>query len=428
MKATAERSEGPQRGSKWLPALLVTAGVLVYANSLSGPFIFDDDNSITENPYIRRLWPIWEAMSAPHQATVAGRPVVSLSLALNYAVGGLDVRGYHIFNVAIHILCSFVLFGIVRRTLVGPVLSASYSANAAWLAGAVALIWLVHPLVTESVNYVIQRTELLMALFYLLTLYGALRGWSSARPRGWFVGAVVACALGMGSEEVMVSAPVVVLLYDRLFVSGSFGGALRRHRGLYAGLAGTWIILAALMLPGPRSDSVGFDHDVAALDYLCTQAGVILWYLRLAFWPDALVISYNDWPVVHSFAESAPEILAILALLGGTGWALWRKHGLGFLGVCFFLILAPTSSFVPIVTEVAAERRVYLPLAAVVGATVIGAHAAICHMVSRRPSQSRSLSAIQGGLAIAVAGLLGWGTVERNRDYRSATAIWGDAA
>jgi hypothetical protein len=148
------------------------------------PFIFDDLNVITNNAHVRTLWPPWEAMIAPAQIPVAGRPVVSLSLALNYAVSGLQPWSYHAFNLALHIANALLLLGIVRRTVRGE--------RADGTALAVALIWLVHPLLTESVTYVVQRTELLMALFFLLTLYCVIRGWQ--------FGAVVASALGMGSK------------------------------------------------------------------------------------------------------------------------------------------------------------------------------------------------------------------------------------
>jgi len=99
------------------PWLLIAAALAAYHNSFTGPFIFDDHNSITNNPYIRKLWPLGDAMSWPTLSTVAGRPVIGLSLGINYALGQLNVWGYHAFNLAIHILAGLTLFGIVRRTL-----------------------------------------------------------------------------------------------------------------------------------------------------------------------------------------------------------------------------------------------------------------------------------------------------------------------
>jgi tetratricopeptide (TPR) repeat protein len=244
----------------------------------------------------------------------------------------------------------------------------------------------VHPLLTESVTYIIQRTELLMALCLLLTLY--------CTQRGWRVGAVAACAAGMACKEVMVVAPVIVWLYDRIFLGG------KQRASFYMALAGTWLVLAAILLTGPRSETVLWKH--AGIDYLLTQAGVILHYLRLSVWPAPLVIDYDDWPM----RANIPAVLAVVALLAATVWALRYRPKLGFLGAWFFLILAPTSSLVPIVTEVAAERRMYLPLIAVV---------ALIAPVLRRWM-----------VPVLVIGLMVL-TWQRNQDYRSAQSIWRDA-
>jgi protein O-mannosyl-transferase len=95
----------------------VVAGVLVYLNSLSAPFIFDDQTSILNNSQIRRLWPPTVPLSPGRETPVAGRPIVNLTFAINYAAGGLDVRGYRLTNLAIHLLAALTLFGVVHRTL-----------------------------------------------------------------------------------------------------------------------------------------------------------------------------------------------------------------------------------------------------------------------------------------------------------------------
>src|SRR5437667_9849284 len=184
------------------PLLILAATALAYSNSFSGPFIFDDLTwipEIPENPHIR------------HPGT--GRPLVCLTLALNYALSGLEPWSYHAVNLAIHASAALVLFAIVRRTLQGPRLRNRLGAHANGLAGAVAVLWAVHPLQTESVTYIIQRAESLMGLFLLLTLYCVIRGYHSPRRSGWYSTAVICCALGMGSKEGVVFAPVIVLLY-----------------------------------------------------------------------------------------------------------------------------------------------------------------------------------------------------------------------
>jgi hypothetical protein len=244
-----------------------------------------------------------------------GRPILNLSLALNYALGGANVRGYHVFNLAIHVLAALTLMGIVRRTLLlpsmrgamlpsseawlGPSMVARHASEngsmAPYLAGAVAMLWALHPLQTESVTYVIQRAESLMGLFYLLTLYCVIRS-SSSGSALWPLAAVLSCAMGMATKEVMVTVPVIVLLYDRTFLAGSFAGALRKRWGLYAALAACWAVLFCLMVhAGSRGESAGFGaRDVPGWwPYAQTQCWAILKYLLLTLWPAGLCLDYG---------------------------------------------------------------------------------------------------------------------------------------
>ena len=258
-----------------IPFVLLVAGVYAFYNSFQGPFVLDDLHSILFNQQIRSLWPPWNALSPPKNCAVAGRPVVNLSLAVNYALGELSVSGYHVFNLVFHMLGALVLFGVVRRTLSRAEMPENFRRRPVGLALAVALIWMVHPLQTESVTYTIQRTELMMGLFFLLTLYCFIRSLYATHVRAWQVAAVIACALGMGSKEVMVSCPLVVLLYDRVFVSSSFREILRRRGTFYAGLAATWLILVALVTGGPRTRAVGLGFEkLTPWDYARTQLGV----------------------------------------------------------------------------------------------------------------------------------------------------------
>ena len=174
------------KSQRFVALAVVFAGLLAYHNSFFGPFVFDDIPHITENPRIRQLWPPWDVLSPSSSALINARPVVDVSLAVNYALGGYNVWGYHALNLTIHILAGLTLFGIVRRTLRQPPLRERFGAAADGLALAAALIWTVHPLQTESVTYVIQRAESIMGLFYLLTLYCFIRGAASPRPRLWY--------------------------------------------------------------------------------------------------------------------------------------------------------------------------------------------------------------------------------------------------
>ena len=346
------------------PALLIVAGLAAYHNSFNGPFIFDDIRAIPENPRIRKLWPLSEVVASPPGLTLGGRPVVSVTLAINYALGGLDVRGYHAVNLGVHLLSTLVLYGIVRRTLGRPRLSDRYGDRAEAIAFATALVWTVHPLLSESVDYVVQRGELLMGLFYLSTLYCFIRSLDSPRPRAWQVAACITGALAIGSKEVAVSVPLAVLLYDWLFVPGPLGKRLPVHAALWA-----MVLVGGIAVAQARAGAFP-EGGLTSWQYLQTQAGVIAHYLRLSFWPSPLVVDYYGWPPAEGLVSVLLPGLLIVTLIALTVWLLRQRSGLAFLGAIFFMVLAPTSSVIPLSNEIAAERRMYLPLAAIV--TLVG--------------------------------------------------------
>jgi protein O-mannosyl-transferase len=419
--------------SAWRPfaglVILVLAVLAIYANSLSVPFIYDDVPAISGNPSIQSLSPLWPVLFPPAHLTTSGRPIVNVTLALNYAFSGTDVRSYHALNIAIHVLATLTLFGLVRRTLGRPVVRERIRNSATSLAFAIAALWALHPLQTEAVTYIVQRAESLVGLFYLLTLYcfarlaevadGTTDPSSSSTSRGfaamagWGVLCVTSCILGMASKEVMASAPLIVLLYDRTFVAGTFAESWRRRRWLYVSLAATWVLLGWLFLStgGTRDGSAGFGQGMAWWEYALTQAKAIVLYLRLSLVPYPLIFDYGNatvpWPA------ALPYLTVVAALLGATFVAVWRWPSVAFLAIGFFAILAPSSSIVPVVTETMAEHRMYLPLAAVATLVVLAAHAWL--------GRWTGLVSLGAALVLAVC------TVRRNEVYHSHVALWADA-
>ena len=391
--------------------VIVLAALAVYHNCFAVPFIFDDVSSITENPKIRHLWPIRDVLSPLATSLVGGRPVVNLSFALNFALGGLVVWGYHVVNLAIHILAGLTLFGVVRRTLLRPSLRERFGESAARLALAVAVLWTVHPLQTEVVTYLSERCESLMGLFYLLTLYCFIRGTDAQRSRWWFALSVAACLLGMASKEVMVTAPVMVLLYDRTFVSGSFREAWTRHRRLYLGLASTWLLLGYLT-EGLQYRGVGYGHGLTWWAYALTECRAVVRYLWLAIWPHPQVFDYGQFVALRHIGDVAPYALILAVLVAGVLVELKRRPAIGFAGAWFFMILAPTSSVVPLGAQPMAEHRMYLPLAVVVTLAVIE----IDKLWGRRST----------AVFLALAVGFGFLATRRNEDYRTEVSIWKD--
>ncbi len=410
----------------WLFALVIVAAVVAaYANSFLAPFHFDDQRAIVNNPYVRRITSPLAALADRNLGAM--RPLALCSFQWNFAAGGLNKAGYHAVNLAIHVLAALTLFGIVRRTLLRSDVPPKYGRWAAPLAAAVALLWAVHPLQTESVTYIVQRCESLAGMFYLLTLYCAIRSDGDDKAWLWQCAAVVACACGVLTKEVAVTAPVAILAYDRIFLAIGWRELFARRGLLYAGLFGTWGIMAALLTSAPDiSTWGGFSYDkTTPLQYALTQTEVILHYLRLAFWPSGQCLDYA-WPPVVKVGDAWVALAVIAALVAATIVALCFRPKWGFLGLWFFLVLAPTSSILPI-EDTAVEHRMYLPLAAVVCGSVF-----VTYEVSVRTASAVGLPRAAARMVMSlglllVAWALAIATARRNYDWRSPGAIWASA-
>jgi len=412
-RAAPAASDRPHSGIWRRALLIVVARRTVYANSLSGPFILDDTVSIVENASIRD-WGSPAVLAPQREVPTAGRPLVTVSLAVNYALSGLDVRGYHLWNLGLHLLCGLLAFACVRRTLELPQVPERWRQRSADVGLAAAVLWTLHPLNSEVVDYLTQRTESTMAAFYLLTIYANARSILSAIEHRWQAIAVLACGLGMAGKESMVTAPVAVVLCDAVFVYGSLRLALRSRPRYYAALAGSWLVLAILLAGGPRVHSAGFSVPVGIWTYLLNQCVMIARYLRLAIWPTSLVVYYGE-PRALTLVDVAPQAAVVVAVAALTIVALRQSPIVGFAGAWLFLTLAPTSSVVPIATEVGAERRMYLPLVALAAL----AAAAAFHAAERLRFKRNAAIATLVVAASALAAL----TVVRNHEYRSALEL-----
>ena len=424
------RREATGTRGLWLDSGLLALAVLaVWSFGLDGVFLLDDYPAIVHNPALRESWPPLAAMFPPPEIPGAGRPLVGLSLALNRTLGGLDVRGYHWFNIGVHLLATWLLYGCLRRGL--PRVSPLWPARA--LALATALLWSLHPLQTEPVLYILQRSTLMMGACLLATLWCLLRALDEpSRERGWLATGVAACAAGMACKEEMVAAPLLMLLFDRTFVAGGFGPALRARPRFYAGLAGCWALLALLVVTGPDYGAMGMglNVEIGPWTYMLNQPDILLGYVRRVVWPHPLILDYGQ-ALPLSIADVVPQFSLVAVGAAATLVAVARRHPLGFAGAWFFLLLAPTSSVVPVASEVGAERRMYLPLAAAILLLVLLAGRLLRGAGRGLPARSDRLSALgPAGAAVLVtaAALCATGTLLRAADYRDAGRMWRSVA
>ncbi|MFG0247688.1 MAG: tetratricopeptide repeat protein [Phycisphaeraceae bacterium JB051] len=394
----------------WLILLLVVAAI--YVSSMQGGFYLDDLAVIQQNQAIRDLG---QSLS---RSLLTARGPVKLSFAINYAIGELDPSGYRLGNVLIHWINAVLLYLLLVRVLTCQ--QVGYTPNrAVGLAMCASLVWVLHPLASQPVLYVSQRSELMMASFFIATLYAFVRSvQSQMHRRVWQVLAVVCCALAILCKLVAFSLPIVVLLLDRLLLSDRWKTVWQQRRWVHASLFACWALLWAigffsLFETQSNTSSAGgaLVGIISPFEYLTVQSGVILHYLKLCLWPSVLVFDYG-WPPPTSFSQYAWAFSVVAVLFCLTVLLLVRSTRWSILPMSFFLILAPTSSLMPI-ADLAVEHRMYLPLVCVcVGVTLL-----LGHVLGR---QFR-LAVI---LLLAVSVVLGLRTMVRVQDYRSSLTLW----
>lgn len=435
------------------PLLILILGTLAYANSFGVPFVLDDAESITNNEVIRQL-----GNFAPGGSGYDFSPrrwFGYLSFAVNYHFGGLEVAGYHLFNLAIHLLTGLLVYALALLTFRTPQLKNSALAPQAGTAAALAgLLFVVHPVQTQAVTYLVQRLTSLCTLLYLLAIvlyaWGRLiadqrlqqagTGKSLAGESRWqasllLLGSVVAAVLAMKTKEIAFTLPIAALLYEICF----FRGEPKRRLLMLLPLLCTLPIIPLLVF-GTGDGISGEDltagsggrvqSDLPRLHYLFTQFRVIVTYLRLLVLPVNQNLDY-DYPVFSSFF-AVPVLLSFLLLTALLLLALYLygfkneesgKGGesrLAAFGIFwFFLALSIESSIIPII-DVIFEHRLYLPsvgLALSAGVLVLQAG-------------RKSSAYFQGNIPITVATVfilaLTLATWQRNQVWQDPVTLWAD--
>ncbi len=408
--------------------IIITLTALVYANTFQAPFIFDDSNNIIDNRSIRGEPTVFHALIPAPETGIPGRPLVNFTLAINYAISGLNPWSYHLFNLIVHISAALVLFGIVHRTFLFRNFQIGSHGKATTVAFASALIWSLHPLQTQAVTYTIQRCESLMGLCFLLIFYFAIRGWQSAKQNAWHLASVFAFLFGVGVKEVIIVAPVLLFYYDLLFVNRSPREALKRSWLLYVGLLAGMVLMVAIVVAGGTRSTMTHARVYSVYEYWRTQPLVTWQYVRLVFWPAPLSFDY-DLPAAN-WADAWPACLLFTAFVMLTLWGIVKRHPLSFATTWFLLILSPT--MLVNLPDLAFEHRMYLSLVAIVVPSVFFACRANDMFRIRLKKQRGKYGAGSHRwiwyLFVLIILSLSILTFSRNGDYRNISTIWQDAA
>ncbi len=337
--------------------------LITYANTFTASFHFDDNPAIVENPFIRHV--TWDNIM---HLLSTNRPTVDLSIMLNFQLFELNVWGWHLFNILNHIANSWLVYLLVLWTLTLPVLAKKYAAKAKRMAFFCALLFAVHPIQTESVTYIISRSETVTTFFYLLSIMMFIQ--SVRKGNSLYVAAaMVFSLLAMQSKEWAVTLPAVVMLYDFLFLSeGKIKPVLSRWYN-YVLIALPWalVLYKVPLFSGGPAASYGFGMTTSTgltpVTYLMTSLNVLWTYVRLMILPIKQNLDY-DYPVAKTIFE-LPTFLSLLGHVAVVVAAVWlyKKKGMrifAFGAAWFYITLSPVQSFVPVM-DVIFEHRLYLP-------------------------------------------------------------------
>jgi tetratricopeptide (TPR) repeat protein len=395
--------------------VIVLCGLAAYSNSFDGVMTFDDTHTIRDNSLIRQPTP-WPLIS---QGGLQSRPVLGLTFWLNYRVGGFNTWGYHAVNLTIHLLAAILVFLVVRRTLafIGP--------DRLGLSLSVAILWVVHPLTTTTVTYIVQRAESMMALFYLASLYCFIRA-HETKGLGWAFLSVFCAFLAAGTKQVAATIPVMCLVYDHIFLTGSWRRALRDKWHIYIGLLASWTMMATYLFAW-SSMTVGTEVlagnvGIGRWGYFITQTQIIAHYFDVALWPRLVSVDPFFLPL-KSFWDigTAGALIVILGLIILA--ALLRKNTWAFLGAWVFIILAPTSSILPM-QDAGFDYRFYLPLVAVLVTAVFAGRWLVFRFVGKGDGTG-TLRTLACGMTVALVVVLFIFETRRQNDfYRSEMDLW----
>jgi protein O-mannosyl-transferase len=349
--------------------LLSTIVLLIYSNTFKAPFVFDDNMNIQNNTSIRLgKLTIENIVTAVSESHLQSRPIANISFALNYYFHQYNVTGYHIVNVLIHVTTGIFLYFFVKTTLHLPLLHFK-DTTATWIASFTVLLWLVHPLHTQSVTYIVQRMNSMASMFYVLSMLLYTRGrLTSDKRRRWllFTGCILAGILAIGSKEIALTIPFFLLLYEWYFFQDLSLIWFKKYLISFAGVM-VFLALSALMYMGTETLHnilvVPGDFDFTLTERVLTEFRVVIVYLKLLLFPhpSQLNIDY-DFPLSRSLFDPISTSFALGTIIGMFGLALYiskKERLLSFCVLWFFGNLVIESSV--IMLDILFEHRTYLP-------------------------------------------------------------------
>jgi len=351
--------------------LIAGVALLAYSNTFHVPFHFDDRPNITENPNVQIKVFTWDRVERlvknTYKETI--RVFSYFTLALNYYFGGFNVFGYHLVNFVIHIASGIFLYWFLMLTFNLPSLSGKYGAISYKVALFSSLIFISHPIQTQSVTYIVQRMASMAGMFYLLSLVLYVKGrLTTGRPRILYFGGMgLSYLLGVFSKENVAILPLFIVLYEFYFFQRL--DLTPKGRKIVFGLVGALLILGAfgLIIWGRRYFNLiieGYEYRTFTMsERVLTQFRIVLYYVTLLIYPHPSRLNLDyDFPISKTILDPPTTLLSILLVAGLIGYSIWtakRRPMISFCILWYFGNLVVESSIFPL--EMVYEHRLYLP-------------------------------------------------------------------
>ena len=405
--------------------LFSIVAALIYSNTLEVPFYFDDVLGIVDNPSIRIAELSLQEIGnvAFGKAFSQKRPVGNITFALNYYFHQYRLQGYHIVNIIIHLLSGIFLYLFIITTLSIPGLMPKYDRPAS-IAFFAALVWLVHPIHTQSVTYIIQRLNSMAAMFYMLSFWLYVKGRlapENAKRWPWYSGSALAGILALGSKENAAMLPFFIFLYEWYFFQNLDRDWLKRHLKYVFGVVFLFGLIALVYLGTNPFEKLKSLNDYAHNEFtlterVLTQFRVVIYYLSLLAYPHPSRLNLDyDFPLSHSLIDPVTTLLCLGAVIGFVGLAVYtarRERLISFCILWFFGNLLIESSVIPL--AIIFEHRTYLPSMLVCLLAVLWGYRLI------------KIRWLGVALICFVAAVFSLWTYQRNNIWRDPVALWSD--
>jgi hypothetical protein len=352
-------------------ALIALVALLAYSNTFHVPFQFDDQPNITQNPNIQIKSFSWDRLERLVKNTYKEsiRIFSFFTLALNYYFGELNVFGYHLVNFFIHVASGIFLYWFLILTFNLPFLKEKYGSISYKVALFSSLIFICHPIQTQSVTYIVQRMSSMAGMFYLLSLVLYIKGRLSI---GWprlfyFGGMALSYLLGVFSKENAAILPLFVALYEFYFFQNL--DLSPKGRKILFSLVGALLILGAFgfIIWGQRYINViieGYQYRSFTMwERVLTQFRVVLYYLTLLIYPHPSRLNLDyDFAISKTILDPPTTLISLLIIAGLIGYSIWTARKRPMTSFCilwYFGNLVVESSIFPL--EMVYEHRLYLP-------------------------------------------------------------------